>query len=329
LPGRIGELRTLVANSTTPPDVPTEVQLYCFASQLRSLQLETRPTLATPDVFRLVTDILALVPAPALVDAICTTVDAALRQQERLNSTGGIIVPEQVNTAYVARVCTPALAKALCALVALGRDYASRAVFAALRYFVNSTEFKSLSTLASAMLVHLSVADESGVVRRVAQELRTQHLFADYSTLPFPKPDLPLTRDSLLSLSPVASPSSSAGFFVTDPASFAVDGTTITRLVGGTETVVVLAPLDRVCALSLSLSISLSPTPQGKWKLSVLLSSLLLLSLSQSRPDPPAPWETLFVIHSVFTSSISHNLIHRHRLRSRQIRRAQRTMHWI
>jgi hypothetical protein len=89
------------------------------------------------------------------------------------------------------------MAKALCDLVSIGRDYASNALFAALRYFVDSAEFKILSAIDSAKLVRLCFADETGIVRDAVQELCGQRVLTDYSALPFPKPDFPLTKESL------------------------------------------------------------------------------------------------------------------------------------
>jgi hypothetical protein len=120
------------------------------------------------------------------VDAICTTIDMTFRQPAEKNETGNVVVPEQVNTAYATQVCTPALAKALCDLLLLGPDYARNPLFAALRYFVDSVEFKALSALSSMKFVRLCECDASGVVRLAA-----------YFSLPFPKPEFPLGEESL------------------------------------------------------------------------------------------------------------------------------------
>jgi hypothetical protein len=69
-----------------------------------------------------------------LFSLICLTIDTALRQPATWP------VPEQINSAYVQQVCTPRLAKALCTIVGMGRDFASSGVFAALRYCVDSAD---------------------------------------------------------------------------------------------------------------------------------------------------------------------------------------------
>jgi hypothetical protein len=86
------------------------MRLYCFASLLRSVPLADRPSLAPSDAFRLFTDILSLVPPPPLVDAVCLTIDAALRQPPETDEYWGVIIRERINTWYAGRVCTPALA---------------------------------------------------------------------------------------------------------------------------------------------------------------------------------------------------------------------------
>jgi hypothetical protein len=180
----LADLRPLITRPSTPPDLPTDMRLSCFASRLHSLPPADRPSLAPPDVFRLFTNILSLVPPPPLVDAICSTMDAVLRQPPETNKYGGVIVAEQVNTDYAGRVCTQALAKALCDLVALGPEYASSALFGALRYFVDTAEFKTLAGTDYAKLIDLSDSDDTGLIRTAA-----------YAALPFPKPDFPLGQE--------------------------------------------------------------------------------------------------------------------------------------
>jgi hypothetical protein len=221
-------------------------------------------------VFHHFTSILALIPPPSLVDAICTTIDTVLRQSAETNWRGTVVVPEQINTEYAEQVCTRALAKALCDLVMLGADYASPAVFGALRYFVGSPEFAAVSALDSSRLVRLSEADDTGVVRRAAQDMHAQQLLAAYTMLPFPKPDFPLVKECL---------------FLTDPDTFKVQGTEFThwsflRL----ETAVVFPTLDQVCSLH-PLFIHSHPTGQ----VAVVCSSFSspLIFFSQPRPDPP------------------------------------------
>jgi hypothetical protein len=195
------ELRKQITRESTPPDLSDEMRLYYFASLLRSRSLNERPRLATADTFRLFAEILLLTPPAALVDAICATIDAALRQPAGTTRYGKGLGPEQINTTYAAQVCSPAMANALCNLVARGPDFASRAVFGALRYCIESAEFKSLSTRDSLWPINQWEADETRVIRRAAQRLRTQHLLPVYSALPFPKPDFPFTEDSLSALS--------------------------------------------------------------------------------------------------------------------------------
>jgi hypothetical protein len=106
-----------------------------------------------------------------------------------------VIVPEQINTAYVAEVCTPSLANALCDLVALGPDYAGSAVFKALRFFDETVEYQALVKRDPSKLIHLCEADEAGVVRSAAQSIHAQQLLVAYSALPFPKPEFPLDEN--------------------------------------------------------------------------------------------------------------------------------------
>jgi hypothetical protein len=63
---------------------------------------------------------------------ICLTIVTALRQPATWE------IPEQINWAYTQQVCTLQLAKALCTLIGMGRDFASSSMFAALRYCVES-----------------------------------------------------------------------------------------------------------------------------------------------------------------------------------------------
>jgi hypothetical protein len=58
-------------------------------------------------------------------------------------------------------------------------------------------EFQRLVTLNPLRLIHLSATDEDGIIRGAAQELHGQRLLTDYSGLAFPKPDFPLTEESL------------------------------------------------------------------------------------------------------------------------------------
>jgi hypothetical protein len=177
-----------------------EVTLSCLASHLLSLPLEDRPSSAPPTLFRLFTDLFSHTPPPPLVDAICLTIDASLRQPAETDESGMVVVAEQINPSYAEEVCTPALAKSLCDVVVLGPEYASRAVFAALRYFIHSAEFKDFSALDSVMLLRLCGADDCGVVRSATQDLHVKSLLSTYSTLPFPKPVFPLAEECLYSV---------------------------------------------------------------------------------------------------------------------------------
>jgi hypothetical protein len=184
----------MITPPSFPPDLPDLILLACFASRLLAISLEERAKAAPPETFSVFTDILTLIPPPPLVDSICLAIDTTLRQPAA-DST-----PEQINCAYAQRVCTRQPAKALCTLVGMGREFASSGVFAALRYYVESVEFKALSAQDPAGLVELCDADEVGVVRRAAQKLLEQQLVANYSVTPFPKPDFPLTEGSLSAL---------------------------------------------------------------------------------------------------------------------------------
>jgi hypothetical protein len=186
----LAALRPMIAQTTTPSDLSDEVCLACFGSRLLNLPLEKRETLATPEHFRLFGDILALTPPPPLVDAVCTAIDTALRQQARRNASGAIIWSERINTPYAKQVCTPALLKALCSLVAMGEEYASGDVFAVLRFFVDSEEFKRLDAATAEQLVLFGDAEESGEVRRAAQPVHVERVMEAYAAVPFPKPDV-------------------------------------------------------------------------------------------------------------------------------------------
>jgi hypothetical protein len=94
---RLAALRLLISRSSTPQDIPDELRLSCFASRLLSLPLDERPTIATTALFTLFGDILALIPPPSLVDAICTTIDAAFRQPEQ-KSLFTVVVSERINS---------------------------------------------------------------------------------------------------------------------------------------------------------------------------------------------------------------------------------------
>jgi hypothetical protein len=230
----LGDLGPLITGPSTPPDLSDEMCVYCFASRLRGLALVDRPTLATPEVFRLFNEILSVTPPPRLVDAICLAIDSALR------------MATEINTTYAAAICTPGLAKALSDLAVLGPEYASSALFAAMRYVVDSDEFKALSAQDSLRLVRLCLADNTGIVRRTAQQLHEPRIPDAYSTLAFPKPDFPLSETSLWSLADVASFSPVIGFYLTDPSQFDVSETTLTKSSTGRDTVVVLPSVARV-----------------------------------------------------------------------------------
>jgi hypothetical protein len=244
----LADLRALITRSSAPSALPDEILLACFSSRLLSLPLEARPTVATPDVFRLFTDILTLIPPPPLVDAICLAIDATLRRPPQTDRWDReVIAPEEINAAYAKRVCTRSLAKALCGIVALGPDYASSAVFAALRYFIESTEFNALCVLNSQMLVRLSETDHTGVVHRAAQDQLIKLLLSTYSALSFPKPEFSLSAECMDSRSPFALLISFAGLFLTNPAGIDIDATTITSFFWGMESVVVPPSLNHVC----------------------------------------------------------------------------------
>jgi hypothetical protein len=228
-------------------------------------------------MFRLFADILSLIPPPPLVDAICVVLDAALRQAGRFNEWGVTSVAEQVNTSYAERVCTHTLAKALCDLVALGGNYASRDVFAAMRHCLGSPEFRTLVEVDPVKLQRLCVSDSSGIVVHTVQQMQRRRLLAGYSTSPFPKPDFPLTRACLPFKSPARSVTLCVGFFTTNPAAFDVVGSKITQMGQFWETLIVHPSVDSVCFF---VDLHLTPASQGKWQLSALLifSSQALLS---------------------------------------------------
>jgi hypothetical protein len=240
----------MVSPPSTPANLPDDIRIYCFVSRLHSLPLSARPASARPALFRLFTDILSLIPPPPLVDAICTAIDAALHQDTQFDKKGHPVRLRQTNAKYATEVGTSALTKALCDLVALGAEYASAAVFGALRYCVSSAEFNTLYELDSTKLLRLCDADESGVVRRAAHELHVRHNLPQPGHLPFPKPNLPLDEECLHSVPYLLSPSSVIAFFLTAPAGFDVDGRKITFVLRapGTETVVVYPTIDHVCA---------------------------------------------------------------------------------
>jgi hypothetical protein len=194
-------------------------------------------------MIRLFSDILGVIPPPPLVDAICRTLDTAVRRPGESDVRERIVVAEEINTAYVTAICTPALAKALCDLLALGGDYASPALFHVLRYVVDSEHFKALSSRNALELVHLCQADEDGRVRRAAQELRAQSLLSAYTALSFPKPDFPLDEEC---------------FMLRNPAALAIEGASIVGPSGDkTEPVLVFPSVQRVCCCSFC---SLTPT---------------------------------------------------------------------
>jgi hypothetical protein len=197
LEGLLAELRSVITTAATPRDLPDDVLLAWFSSKLSSIRLELRSAVAPPALFRLFTEILATIPPPVLVDAICLAMESTLYQQPYQVSGPSAGVPGEMLASYVKEVCTPALGKALCDLTALGAEYASPDLLRMLRYFVDSDEFKTLSSRDSSKLVRLCHADEAGDVRRAAQELHAQHLLDDYSALPFPKPAFPLGEECL------------------------------------------------------------------------------------------------------------------------------------
>jgi hypothetical protein len=193
----VADLWTRIIHPSDPPGTSDEVRIYCFASRLSSLPLGHRRSVAPPDLFRFFSEILGLIPRPPLIDAICTTIDAALREpaQPRIDPEKG--VPEQLDREYAALVCGSTLARALCDIVVLGVDYASYAVFGALRYCIDSPEFQAIVAADPLRLIRLAAADEDGHVRRAAQELHGERALSRYSALPFPKPDFPLAAESM------------------------------------------------------------------------------------------------------------------------------------
>jgi hypothetical protein len=272
----LAELRTTIALPSIPPNLPDEIHLACFASRLFQLPVEARASFATPAAFRLFAEILALIPPPPLVDAICTAIDVALRRPAGIPPWMQGFAGDRVNTAYAAQVCTPSLAKALCDLVALGTEYTSPALFLALRYCMGSPEFKALSAHDPLRLFRLSITDEIGAVRRVAQELNLQHLLTPYSALSFPKPDFPLTEECMFSLSHFIAPPSFVGFFFTDPNAFDAEGTTIACHSTSLDTIVVCPTVGHVCVTFLFHSLQ-SHRVSGTCLLVIFLCVLLLL----------------------------------------------------
>jgi hypothetical protein len=234
----LGVLRTLIARPSTPPGLPDDINLAYFTSQLIRLPLEERPKLATPNVFSAFCGILTLVPPPPIVDAVCLALDSALR-----DPGGGFVYTKSINTAYAAQVCNQALAKALCNIVSLGPTYASVAVFDALRYFKETSEFKTLVEHMRNKFIELCEPNTSGVIRHAAQCLLAARAMAAYSALRFPKPDFPLKQ---------------ACVFVTDPEAFLIDKSKFYRMSGHSwESVVLLPAIDR-----------------GKWQFRVQLRKL-------------------------------------------------------
>jgi hypothetical protein len=185
----------MIVTAATPAGLRDEALLAWFASKLRALPLKLRCTVATPTMFRLLSSILAMTPPPQLVDAICTAMDAALRQPALFDKRYGVLVRKEAVSAYAKEVCTAALRQTLCDLVALGPLYASSALLRMVWYVADSAEFKSLSERDSAMLVRLCAADTQCAVVLKAQTLHAQRLLADYAKLPFPKPDFPLGEE--------------------------------------------------------------------------------------------------------------------------------------
>jgi hypothetical protein len=179
-------LRTLITPPSAAQDLSDEILLACFSSRLLSVPLEHRPAIATHTLFRIFADLLTMTPPAPIVDGICCAIAAAVCQPAETNEGGRVITPERINTAYVTRVCPPALVRVLCDLVLKGKDYASRELFAALRLFVSSEDFKNLASINPSRLLQLSHADASGIVQSAA-----------YSLHPFPKPDFPLSETCL------------------------------------------------------------------------------------------------------------------------------------
>jgi hypothetical protein len=254
---RLAALRVLLTKPSTPPNLPDTTLLTYFASYLLSVSLNKRAKAAPPKMFSIFTDILTLMPDPPLVDGICLTIDTALRQ------AAAWPIPEQINWGYAKQVCTPQLAKVVCTLVGMGRDFASSSVFAALRYCLESAEFKALSAQDPAGLVELCAEDDVGVVRRAAQDFLVSRVFAEYNQQRFPKPNFPLSRESLSDLVLFRLIWWRLDFFLTDSNSFEVKGTKITRTIDSYETVVVLPPQNAVCSCFFFCII---PVLQGKWQ---------------------------------------------------------------
>jgi hypothetical protein len=149
---------------------------------MRRIKLEERTKLADVALFHLFTDILALAPSPMLVDAICVAIDVALRQEE----ADGL--PERINVAFGLQVKTPALAKALCDIVAFGWEYVSQNLFAALSHVTYTAEFQKLVTSQGVSFLDLCKFDDVGIVRRAALELHAHPPLAAYSSHPNPQP---------------------------------------------------------------------------------------------------------------------------------------------
>jgi hypothetical protein len=191
------ELRSVLTASPTLLELPDHMLVSWFASKLRSLPLCARCTLAGPDLFRLFIDILAQIPPPPLVDAICLAMDVTLRHSEKIYTDRGLIVAENVNSEHLKQVCTKELGIVVCNLLRLGIDYASPDLFKILRYFVETPEFDAVCTPDVTNVIHLCDADPAGVVRFAAQKLHAARLMNDYAALSFPKPPFPLAEECL------------------------------------------------------------------------------------------------------------------------------------
>jgi hypothetical protein len=191
------QLRSLITTAATPQHLPDNVLLAWFASKLWSVPLELRPTVATPEHFRLFTEILASSPPPLLVDAICSAMECALRTTKRIYTKTQRVEADEQHRTYTKTVCTPALAKALCDLMARGAEYASVELIRMLSFVVDTEDFKALSALDSVNLLRLCWTDQKSAAFRRAQELHTGNLLVDYAAVPFPKPTFPLGEECL------------------------------------------------------------------------------------------------------------------------------------
>jgi hypothetical protein len=187
----------LITTAATPPDLPAEELLGWFASKLWSIPLHLRHTVATPEIFRLFTEIFDLTPPPLLVDAVCSAMESALRPARENSDWGAAVETDETHKGYTRRVCTPALANTLCRLIAVGSEYASRALVRLLSYFVDSEEFKELSARDSGRLVRLCEPERHSAAFTTAQNIHARRLLAENATSLFPKSPLPLGEECL------------------------------------------------------------------------------------------------------------------------------------